>query len=94
MTLLVKALRSTYHYLMEQRLVCEMLNVYSIIDVLIEGPRTKVGQPKMKCSKLHKLHKNVHPIIMSICPNLEQLLKHILRVFPSLGGGGKSILWG
>ena len=69
----------------------------------IEGPRTRVGQPKMKYRKLHELHENevkkVHPIIMSICPNIleifnfEQLPKHILRVFPSLGGGGNSILW-
>ena len=31
-----------------------------------EGPRTRVGQPKMKYWKLHELHKNevksVHPI--------------------------------
>ena len=34
--------------------------------VTIEGPRTRVGQPKMKYWKLHELHKNevktVHPI--------------------------------
>ena len=64
------------------------------MHVSIEGPRTRVGQPIMKYWKLHELHKNevknVHPII-SICPkilNFEQLLKRILRVFPSLGEGG------
>ena len=34
----------------------------------MEGPRTRVGQPKMKYWKLHELHKNevknVHPIIL------------------------------
>ena len=30
---------------------------------LIEGPRTRVGQPKMKYWELHKVEvKNVHPI--------------------------------
>ena len=61
---------------------------------IIEGPRTRVGQPKMKYWKLHKIEcipyehmpKNVE------ISNFEQLLKHILRVFPSLGVN--SILWG
>ena len=52
--------------------------------------REPVGQPKMKNWKWHELHKkefkNVHPIIIMIW-NSEQLLKHILRVFPSLGEG-------
>ena len=37
-----------------------------ILHTLIEGPRTRVGQPKMKYWKLHEMHinevKNVHPI--------------------------------
>ena len=64
---------------------------------LNEGLRTRVGQPKMKYWKLHELHKNevkvVHPIqaYAQKCGNLEQLLKHILRVFPSLGGEFNSV---
>ena len=62
-----------------------------------------MGQPKMKYWKLHELHKNevknVRPISYGHMSknfevlNFEQLLKHILRVFPSLGGVN-SILWG
>ena len=65
---------------------------------IIEGPRTSVGQPKMKYWKLHESHKNdvkkkcaSH---MSICPKIlhfEQLLKHSISKF---GGGVNSILWG
>ena len=37
-----------------------------VMCLLCEGPRTRVGQPKMKYWKLHELHinevKNVHPI--------------------------------
>ena len=59
---------------------------------LIEGLRTRGGQPKMKYWKLHELHKNE---VKKMCIpyeympknveilNFEQLLK---RIFPSLGG--------
>ena len=58
-----------------------------------EGSRTRVGQPKMMYWKLHELHKNEVKMCipyehMPEILNFEQLLKHILRVFPSLGGGG------
>ena len=69
-----------------------------ISETIIEGPRTRVGQPKMKCWKWHELHKNEVKKIMCLpyehmpknleILNFEQLLKHILRVFLSLGGGG------
>ena len=59
-----------------------------------------MGQPKMKHWKLHELHKNEVKKCASHMSknveilNFEQLLKDILRVFPSLGGGGvNSILW-
>ena len=57
---------------------------------LIEGLRTRVGQPKMKYWKLHELHKNavkknVHPICPKIWKsNFEQLLKLYFQVW-----GGK-----
>ena len=55
-----------------------------------------MGQPKMKYWKLHELHKNeVKKMCISYehmpknveILNFEQLLKHILRVFPSVLGG-------
>ena len=49
-----------------------------------EGPRTRVGQRKMKYWKLYK--NEVKMCIPYEHINFEQLLKHILRVFPSLGG--------
>ena len=68
------------------------------VSVLIEGPRTRVGQPKMKYWKLHELHKNEVKKCASHnyehMPkklNFEQLLKHSLRVFPSLGGKFNSV---
>ena len=48
----------------------------------IEGPRTRVGQPKMK---YWKLHKNAVNIIMPKKLDFEQLPKHS---FSKLGGGG------
>ena len=66
---------------------------------IIEGPRTRVGQPKTKHWKLHDLHKNEVKKKMCIpyehmpknleILNFEQLLKYIIREFPSLGGEGK-----
>ena len=66
-----------------------------------------MGQPKMKYWKLHELHKDEVKMCIPYermpkknlkILNFEQLLKHVLRVFQSLGGGGggeiNSILWG
>ena len=58
-----------------------------------------MGQPKMNYWKLYELHKNKdlnffygHPISAYAQKfgnlNFEQLMKHILRVFPSFCGGG------
>ena len=53
-----------------------------------------MGQPKMKYWKLHKnevkctSHNYEHMSNNLEILNFEQLLKHILRGFPSLGGGG------
>ena len=56
-----------------------------------------MGQPKIKYWKLHELHKNEvkmcipyehMPKNLGNLKNFEQLLKHILRAFPSLRGGG------
>ena len=63
-----------------------------LIPTLIQGPRTRVAQPKMKYWKLHELYKKMKCIpyyehMPKKFGNLEQLMKHTLRVFPSWGGG-------
>ena len=56
-----------------------------------------MGQPKMKHWKLHELHKNEEKNKCEHMPKkleiskFEQFLKHVLRVFSCLGGGGGGI---
>ena len=64
------------------------------VHIITKGLRTRVGQPKMKYWKLHKIEVKKMCIPYEHMPknleilNFEQLLKHILRVFPKFGGGG------
>ena len=71
-----------------------MLNLdCSLVFLDMKGWEPEWANPKWSIYwKLHELHKNeVHPIwpYAQKFGNFEQLPKHILRVFPSLGGGSK-----
>ena len=58
----------------------------------MEGPRTRVGQPKMNYWKLHELHKNeaqnVHPENLEILKAPEMHFKSISKCVCVWGGGG------
>ena len=70
------------------------VSMVTCTNLIYEGPRTRVGQPKMKYWKLHELHKNenVFRELLKIEDFNFWAYAHMgctfLRVFPSLGGGG------